>query len=99
MSERRQAIYAVVLSIPRGRVCSYGEIARLAQLPGLARFVGTVLGDVDTLPWWRVIRSDGSIAFPLGTQKNVEQARRLLEEGIIVKNDRVQGWRELFWRG
>ncbi|GAA3948567.1 MGMT family protein [Allohahella marinimesophila] len=97
--ERRQAIFATVMAIPPGRVCSYGEVARLSQQPGLARFVGRILGEVDGLPWFRVVRAGGQIAFAQETQKYHEQVSRLVAEGVEIKNGRVQDWKQRYWQG
>ena len=49
--------------IPRGRVVSYGQIARLLGSPRAARQVGWAMRQCpEELPWQRVIMSDGSIA-------------------------------------
>lgn len=45
------------------------------------------------LPWHRVLRSDGKIAFPPGHAHFDEQTRRLLAEGVVVENGRVRGQR------
>lgn len=92
------AILRVIRSIPRGRVASYGEIARRAGLPGRARLVGRILGDYSALklPWQRVLRSDGRISFPRGSSGYREQRARLTDEGIAVRNGRIDlgrfGW-------
>lgn len=88
-------ILAAVRAIPPGEVAGYGEVARRAGLPGRARMVARLLGgngDPD-LPWHRVLRSDGRIAFPPGTAGFVEQAARLRAEGVRVENGRVRGRR------
>ncbi len=90
------AICAVIAAIPAGCVTSYGEIARRAGLPGRARLVGRVLGEATGLPWQRVLRADGRIAFPPGSHAFREQVRRLAGEGVLVRNGRVDlhafGW-------
>ena len=94
------AIRHVIAAIPRGRVSSYGEIAARAGLPRRARLVGRVLSDAGAagakLPWQRVLRSDGRIAFPAGSKGFREQRARLIEEGVIVNHGRVDlgrfGW-------
>ncbi len=87
-----EAILAAVRAIPRGQVAGYGEVARRAGLPGRARLAARVLsGNTDpALPWHRVLRSDGRIAFPEGSQGFREQARRLRDEGVAVANGRVR---------
>lgn len=54
--------------------------------------VARVLGQNDdpTLPWHRILRSDGRIAFPPGSPGFEEQARRLQSEGVEVRNGRVR---------
>ncbi len=102
-------IVAVVAMIPSGCVAGYGWVADLAGLPGRARLVARVLsrGSDDELPWHRVLRSDGSIAFAPRSAGFREQSRRLRAEGIAVRKGRVDlsrhGWRgdldALLWGG
>jgi methylated-DNA-protein-cysteine methyltransferase-like protein len=86
------AICAAVRNIPRSSVASYGEIARRAGLPGRARLVGRVLAQADAadaLPWHRVLRADGRLAFAPDSREFREQKRRLAEEGVTVTGTRV----------
>jgi methylated-DNA-protein-cysteine methyltransferase related protein len=87
-----ERILAAVRAIPRGEVAGYGEVARRAGLPGRARLAARVLsGNTDrALPWHRVLRSDGRIAFPEGSTGFREQSRRLRAEGVDVRNGRVR---------
>ena len=81
----RQRILATVDSIPRGKVATYGEVAREAGLARRARLVGRVLRDLPSaskLPWHRVINAAGKISVR-GTSER-EQARRLKREGIAI---------------
>ena len=92
------AILRAIAAIPRGRVASYGEIAMRAGLPRRARLVGRVLGaySAKKLPWQRVLRSDGRIAFAAGSKGFRLQRTLLIEEGVVVHNGRVDlkrfGW-------
>lgn len=93
-SEERDArILAAVRAIPRGQVAGYGEVARRAGLPGRARLVARLLAGHDdpALPWHRVLRSDGRIAFAEGSRGWKEQVRRLRAEGVRVEAGRVRG--------
>lgn len=85
-------ILAAIRAVPRGSVAGYGRIAQRAGLPGRARLVARVLGrnDDPALPWHRIVRSDGRIAFPPGSPGFEEQARRLLAEGVELRNGRVR---------
>lgn len=69
----RDRILDVVRAIPEGFVRTYGDIS-----PGAPRLTGTVLGSVhaDDVPWWRVVRADGSLA------QGERQRERLDAEGI-----------------
>jgi methylated-DNA-protein-cysteine methyltransferase related protein len=65
-------IYRVVRRIPRGRVATYGVVARLAGRPGAARTVGwalSALPDEGDVPWWRVLNAAGRIS--LGSRAGV----------------------------
>jgi O-6-methylguanine DNA methyltransferase len=83
-----QAVLRAVEAIPRGRVMTYGDVAEYAGIHS-PRSVGRVLaGDGGTVPWHRVLRSDGSLAEHLYS----EQRQRLLEEGVRFRGangDRV----------
>ena len=81
--ERRARILAVVDSIPRGRVASYGQVAREAGLPRHARLVGRVLSALPSgsaLAWHRVVNSTGRISPRPGAAR---QRRRLAREGVV----------------
>lgn len=93
------AIQRTIAAIPLGRVASYGEIAARAGLPRRARLVGRVLRETPAdieLPWHRVLRADGRIAFPPGSRAFREQVRRLAAEGVLSRSGRVDlaahGW-------
>jgi methylated-DNA-protein-cysteine methyltransferase related protein len=69
-----------VREIPAGFVRTYGDVS-----PGAPRFAGTVLFECDEpdLPWWRVVRADGSLA------KGARQKRHLVAEGVPFRGARV----------
>jgi methylated-DNA-protein-cysteine methyltransferase-like protein len=94
MSEptKDQKIWQVVLAVPEGRVVSYGQVAEMAGLGRQARYIGRALGKLPaghSVPWYRVIRSNGLIAFPEGSDIFREQVSRLEAEGVEVINGRV----------
>ena len=92
MQDSHARVYAAIAAIPPGRVASYGAIAARAGLPGRARLVGKLLGEVPDgmeLPWFRVLRASGEIALPRGSRGFREQVRRLRAEGVEVRNGRV----------
>lgn len=87
-----EAILAAIRAVPHGQVAGYGVIARRAGLPGRARLVARILGQNEDsdLPWHRILRSDGRIAFPPDSPGFAEQTQRLRAEGIGVSNGRVR---------
>ena len=90
-----ERILAAVRAIPCGQVAGYGDVARRAGLPGRARLAARVLGENEDpqLPWHRVVRSDGRIAFPLDSPGFNEQCQRLRSEGVLVVHGRVKNLR------
>ena len=92
-TDRAARILAAIRAIPAGQVAGYGEVARRAGLPGRARLVAALLSANrdPSLPWHRVLRSDGRIAFPEGSMGWTEQVQRLRAEGVRVEGGRVRG--------
>lgn len=80
-----RAVERAVRSIPRGHISSYGQIAARAGKPSRARAVAKALQRIQGVPWWRVVRSDGTIA----AEMMPEQARRLRREKVTVVGRRV----------
>ena len=63
MDDLAARVLAVVRRIPSGRVLTYGDVAALAEAEATARDVGQVLlrhGEEAEVPWWRVLRADGT---------------------------------------
>ena len=85
-----EQIYLVVQSIPRGKVASYGQVARLAGNPRMSRVVGYALHvnpDPEHIPCYRVVNRFGEVspAFAFGGEN---RQRELLEaDGVRFDND------------
>lgn len=95
----KERIWQVVSRIPAGKVASYGQVARLAELPGYARYVGHVMKNLPSgsrLPWHRVVNARGRLAFKSGSPQYQRQKARLEREGIVFINGRFSlaryGW-------
>lgn len=87
-----QAIWEVIARVPRGKVSTYGDIARAAGLPGRARQAGYALRHMPdglNLPWHRILGAGGKIVFPPRSKQHREQARLLRSEGVEVVKGRV----------
>lgn len=78
--DRELEVLTRVRAVPPGFVATYGDVS-----PGAPRFAGTVLFAAEDpgLPWWRVVRADGSLA------KGSRQRRHLVAEGVPFKGGRV----------
>ena len=81
------AMTAAIRQVPRGRVSTYGAIAKAAGYPRYARQVARVLRLVGGLPWQRILGSGGRIA--LRGESALEQRFRLEAEGVRFKGKRV----------
>jgi methylated-DNA-protein-cysteine methyltransferase-like protein len=81
------AICDTIRQIPRGRVSTYGAVAKAAGYPRCARHVGRALNQVPGLPWQRVLGSGGHIS--LRGESAMEQRFLLQAEGVRFKGRRV----------
>jgi methylated-DNA-protein-cysteine methyltransferase-like protein len=80
-------IRAAIQKIPRGKVSTYGAVARAAGFPGAARQVARVLHKSFGLPWQRVLGAGGAIK--LQGDSAIEQRLRLEAEGVRFRGKRV----------
>ncbi len=89
---KQNAILSQVAAIPRGKVSTYGQIAKDAGLPGYARYVGYVLRQLPKgtkIPWHRVLNAQGKISFDAQHAGFKEQRKRLQEEDVVVLAHKV----------
>ena len=92
-------IYAAVRKIPKGRVSTYGRIARLVKGPG-PRVVGyamAALPEGSSVPWQRVVNHKGEISLRKGGDGEIRQRRLLEAEGVQFTlrgriNLKIHGW-------
>lgn len=85
-------MYDLLLTIPRGRVVTYGRLAELLGNKHLARVVGNALHanpDGDLYPCYKVVNSKGELSRAYAFGGIDEQKRRLEAEGIAVVNGKV----------
>jgi len=81
------AIAATIRSIPRGKVSTYGAVAKAAGYPRCSRHVAKVLNTVKGLPWQRVVGSGGHISLP--GEYGLEQRFLLEAEGVRFRGRKV----------
>jgi len=80
-------IERAIRAIPRGKVSTYGGVARAAGFPGAARLVARVLQRGFGLPWQRVLGAGGAIK--LTGDSALEQRFRLEAEGVHFRGRKV----------
>lgn len=99
-----EKIYKIAAKIPKGRVATYGQLAKMAGSPGAGRAVGMCMKhnpDLKKVPCHRVVASDGKLTgySPQPTTNNKRpttkkqklelKKKKLLEEGVVFKGERV----------
>jgi len=96
-----QRVYEVVLLVPRGRVTTYGAIARYLGSPGAARMVGWAMNQSHSSPQYipahRVVNRQGLL-----TGKHhfdgIHMMQEMLEnEGAIISENRILNMADMFW--
>ncbi|GAB5034381.1 o6-methylguanine-dna methyltransferase [Nannochloropsis oceanica] len=92
-----ELVYACVNRVPRGRVTTYGHIARLCHHPKHARHVGKALQRLPSnthVPWQRIINASYSISSRGDGGAGARlQAARLEEEGVALTQDSMGVWK------
>jgi len=92
------SVYKFVKIIPRGRVVTYGQVARTLRLPGGARTAGRAMAACPNgrgVPWHRVVGAGGRL---LIREPHASLQRKLLEsEGLTLAEKRILNFRECQW--
>src|SRR6185437_9595156 len=92
MANFKENVIALIKSVPKGKVVSYGQVAAAAGSPRAARQVGGILRALDAsagkVPWWRVINNQGVISIKGNWTATKEiQKDLLVKEGVEVSKD------------
>jgi len=91
-------VHQVAKLIPKGRVTSYGAIAQYLGLKSSARMVGWAMnGCPKDVPAHRVVNSAGLLTGKHHFSPPSAMQNSLEKEGVKVKDDKVQNFREIFW--
>lgn len=90
---------AIVRTIPRGRIATYGDVAVLAGRPGAARAVGNVMRGCEdpTIPCHRVVAAGGALG-GFGRDPHLKR-QRLAAEGVTFTGRRIRRFARLRWDG
>lgn len=95
-----EEVYRLARRIPKGKVATYGQLARLAGNPRAARAVGMAMRtnpDIPKTPCHRVVASDGSLTGYSAGQGVSTKRKMLVDEGVSFAGQKVNlstsGWR------
>lgn len=98
-SEFQKKVWKICSRVPKGKVSTYGLIAKALECPDAARAVGQALGKNKKLikiPCHRVIKSSGEIG---GYAKGPKAKKKLLRsEGVMVRKGRVVNFNKIIYR-
>ncbi len=96
-----EQVFEVVKLIPKGRVTSYGAIAKSLGAGRSSRMVGYAMRYAGTvhppIPAHRVVNSSGLLTGKFHFNPPERMVELLEKEGVTVKNDKVQNFKTHFW--
>lgn len=96
-----QKVYDVVLQVPRGRVTTYGAIARYLGSPGAARMVGWAMNQShhanEYIPAHRVVNRVGLLTGKHHFEGTHLMQEMLENEGAVIRDNRILNMEEMFW--
>ncbi|GAB3007683.1 MGMT family protein [Niabella terrae] len=96
-----EQVYAIARQIPKGRVTSYGAIARCIGTGKSARLVGWAMSNSSTVrpgvPAHRVVNSAGLLSGKHAFNPPERMQQLLEKEGLTIKNDKVADFKIHFW--
>lgn len=94
-------VYQVCREIPKGRVTSYGAIAKYLSSGRSSRMVGWAMNNAHNqhppVPAQRVVNRNGHLTGKMHFANPTEMEVLLKNEGIEVKNDQVINFKKVFW--
>ena len=94
-------VFELVRLIPKGRVTSYGAIAKSLGAGGSARMVGYAMSNAHlahpAIPAHRVVNSSGLLTGKFHFSEPNLMQEMLEKEGVVVKNDKIQNFKQHFW--
>lgn len=96
-----EMVYQVTRLIPRGRVTSYGAIAKYLGAAGSSRLVGYAMNGAGNkkpkVPAHRVVNRNGQLTGKFHFSTPYEMQELLEKEKIKVKNDKIVDFKKYFW--
>ena len=92
-------VYRKLLQVPKGKVTTYGELAKAVGLKNGQRVIGMIMKNNPfpvIIPCHRVVKSNGDIggyAFGINVKKTM-----LSKEGICIKKDRIENFKNIYFK-
>ena len=88
----KEKVYEYLMTVPKGKVVTYGQIAEYLGKRNLARVVGNILHrnpDEEKYPCYKVVSSTGHLSGKFAFGGIEKQKEKLEADGIVVRNNRV----------
>lgn len=99
MNDLEKRVYRNLLKVPKGKVTTYGELARAAGIANGQRAIGRIMNKNPfpvIIPCHRVVKSDGKIGgYFYGEDV---KSKMLSTEGVLIKNGKIQNWEKSVFR-
>ena len=96
-----ESIFDIVRLIPHGRVTTYGAIAAYLGTKSGSRLVGWAMNvshhEEPTVPAHRVVNRNGLLTGKAHFKDENEMQKLLEAEGIVVINNQIQNFNDVFW--
>lgn len=92
MTAFQNKVYSFIRKIPKGKVATYGQVAKLVGSPGAARAVGMCMKvnpDAPRTPCHRIVASDGSLTGYSAEGGIAKKKAMLMKEGVVFIGNRV----------
>ncbi|MGQ0772750.1 MAG: MGMT family protein [Nitrososphaerota archaeon] len=99
MNDLDRRVYKKLLKVPRGKVTTYGELAKAVGLKNGQRAIGKIMNKNPypvIIPCHRVVKSDRKVGGYFYGQD--VKTKMLSGEGIKIENGKVQGWEKSVFR-
>ena len=96
----RNLVYKLLKQVPKGKITTYKALATAAGNPNGSRAVGAIMRTnpyAPIVPCHRVVYNNGGLGGFSGLKRLDEKVGILKEEGVIVKNGKVEDFRELYF--
>ncbi len=99
MNDLDRRVYKKLLEVPKGKVTTYGELARAVGLKNGQRLIGQIMNRNPfpvIIPCHRVVKSDGAVGGYFYGDK--VKTKMLSNEGVAIRNGKVKDWEKSVFR-